>query len=95
MTTWVVPQRFTAEEALEFLNNATADLSKEVLAAPVILEIINHDNEHWEKLSPEAYKIWSRFKTPPVTWWSNVLEWLLQYKPTRYIIVTARRILNV
>ena len=95
MTTWVVPQRFTAEEALEFLSNATAALSKEALDAPVSLEIIKHDNEHWEKLSPEAYKIWSRFKTPPVTWWSNVLEWCLQYKPTRYMIVTARRILNI
>lgn len=92
MTTWVVPQRFTADEALEFFHNITDGLE---LDTPVKLKVIQRADEHWDKLTPKLYCSWSQFRTPPVTWWSNVLEWFLQFKPTRSVILATRRLLGI
>lgn len=92
MTTWVVPQRLTAEEALEFFRNIKDGLD---LNAPLKLKIAQRRDEYWDRLTPETYRSWSQFRTPPVTWWSNVLEWFLMFRPTRYIILDVRRLLNI
>ncbi len=95
MTTWVVTQRLTAHEALEFLRNTTDDLDHEAFNTPLRLEPADYLDGYWGKLTPEIYQSWSQFRTPPVTWWSSVLEWFLQYKVTRRPILALRRLLDI
>ncbi len=95
MTTWVVDQRLTAEEALEFFRDIVDDMDDEALESPISLELTQYRDDYWKMLPPEICCTWSRFRTPPVTWWSNVLEWFLQFKLTLQIILTVRRLLNV
>lgn len=52
-------------------------------------------NVYWSKLTPDSLAVFGRHRTPPPSWWSRVLAWVLSY-PTGYrIIVSIRHILNV
>lgn len=95
MTTWNVAERFTAEEALQFLRDATARLDAATLDAQVKLRLSESADSYWAMLSPETLGKWSSFRTPPVTQGSNVLEWFLQFRITRTPILAIRSLFGI
>ena len=94
MTTHVVIQRWTAEEAQRFLRSIMGALDKEKLEERVVLRIPDYFDEYWEKLSPENCAKWSPYRTPPVSRLALVMEWCYQTDIIRSIIKSVRRFLK-
>lgn len=92
MTTPVVSQRFTAEEALQFLRESTATLDQAALGAPVTLKIREFSDCCWDELTPEQCSEWERYRAPARSRTSRVLEWLARYRVTEILLVYARRV---
>ena len=78
MTTRVVEERFTAREALAFLRENTAHLTKDDLCAPIDLQR-SLDAEwdpavYWAKLSPDQQASWASFQMPGLSWKERILD---------------------
>ena len=65
MSTHLVPQRFTAEEAYDFFQETTKNLDQETLHTQVKLEFRHEmDGVYWDQLSLDAQHKWERYRTP-------------------------------
>ncbi|KAF7796731.1 hypothetical protein EIP86_007914 [Pleurotus ostreatoroseus] len=65
MTTHLIPQRFTAEEAYAFFREATKDLGQETLLTQVKLEFrYEIDSVYWDHLSLDVQRKWDYYRTP-------------------------------
>ena len=99
MTTPVISQRFTAKEALQFFRDTTGQLDRTTLQDQVTLKpgfaAMQDANVYWSKLTPDSLAVFGRHRTPPPSWWSGVLAWVLSYPAGYRIIVSIRRIFNV
>ncbi|KAH9944565.1 uncharacterized protein BXZ73DRAFT_39566, partial [Epithele typhae] len=97
MTTHVLHERFTAEEALCFVRDTTSHLSAETLDAKCSTELnwsVTSD-AYWSRLSPQDQATWRRHRTPPLPWWTPILEWLLQTDTAWCAFAYVRRLLGV
>ncbi|KAH9944558.1 uncharacterized protein BXZ73DRAFT_39962, partial [Epithele typhae] len=97
MTTHVVHERFTAEEALRFFRDTTARISAEALDSkcPSDLDWSVTSDVYWSRLSPQDQATWRRHRTPPLPWWTPILGWLLQTETAWLAFAYVRRLLGV
>ncbi len=99
MTTHIVSQRFTAEEAQAFLQSVMNRSPRDVLTVRLKLapryDAMSYSDVYWSKLSPQLQKSWSELRTPPTPFWSNILDWLIRFPTVCNLIVPVRRILGV
>ena len=99
MTTPLIKQRFTAEEALAFFRDTTTHLSHDMLDNPVTLRpgfaAMLDANVYWSHVPPESLAIYGIHRTPPPSWGTRVLHWVLYYRIGYRLIVWLRRTLNI
>ncbi|TFK89104.1 hypothetical protein K466DRAFT_545831 [Polyporus arcularius HHB13444] len=99
MTTPNTEKRFTAQEALQFFRDTTASLPGRTLDAHVVLKIgfapMFDADIYWSKLAPESLAIYGVHRTPPPSWWTRVLDWMLSFSIGFRVIIPLRRILHV
>lgn len=95
MTTHVVSQRFTAEEALRFLGDVTATLDQAELQTPVKLEVSEDFGCYWDKLSSEQRNKWEHLRTPKESWTGYMLDFMTRYQVTYEILSFIRRVFDV
>ena len=94
MTTYVVAQRWTAEEALRFIRSIMATLDEETRQELVVLRRPEYFDEYWERLSPENRAKWTPYRTPPVPRLALVMEWFYQFEVPQSIVKSVRRVIN-
>ena len=98
MTTHVVNDRFTAEEAYDFFRDNTNHLPHDTLKTHLELRIgfdAMADNDvYWSKLSPQLQEAWARHRAPPLPWWAFLLDRILSYKLGWRIVTFVRRVLQ-
>ena len=95
MTTYVVAQRWTAEEALRFIRSIMTTLDEKTLQELVVLRRPEYFDEYWESLSPENRAKWAPYRTPPVPRLALVMEWFYQFEVIRSIVKSVRRVINL
>ncbi|EJF65244.1 hypothetical protein DICSQDRAFT_124494 [Dichomitus squalens LYAD-421 SS1] len=99
MTTHIVSQRFTAEEALKFLNDSAMDVPQDALEAPLELGMeygAMFDSEvYWSRLPPGLQASWTDYRAPPLPRSFWILNWLIQIPIFRRVIVPGRRFLGI
>ena len=99
MTTHIIDDRFTAEEAYQFFQATTAYLPDDVRKTPVPL-LVGFDamvdaGVYWSKLSASDQMVWGRHRTPPRLWWMRVLGRIVQYDYGFKLVLLIRRILRI
>ena len=99
MTTHVISERFSAEEALKFFRDNTTTLSPDTLDTPVTVKLdyiaINDPEVYWLKLPPSLQTSWSQFRTPPQPRWWYVLDLLFRFPGFRKLFAFIRRSLKI
>ena len=77
MTTRVVSQRFTAEEALAFFERAVDTLPSNLLPSPVTITgastAIGYTGSYWNSLPSDFCDRWLLYRSPPPSWTDKVL----------------------
>ncbi|KAI0780201.1 hypothetical protein C8Q74DRAFT_1263745 [Fomes fomentarius] len=99
MTTHVISQRFTAEEARMFLQDELRRLAPDICATPLDLKVnfnVLENSEMYRSMVPVHLKArWYEFRTPPRSLGSTMLDHLMGYPTLRKIIILTRRIIGV
>ncbi|RDX55194.1 hypothetical protein OH76DRAFT_1397576 [Lentinus brumalis] len=99
MTTHVLSQRFTAQEAWQFFDTQVVNLPLDVLETTVQPSInwsarVDPD-VYWSTLSPELQASWGHFRAPPCSIWSDLLNWFIGFPRCCQLIVFTRRVLGI
>lgn len=80
MSTHVIEERWSAEEALAFFNETLAGLSPDVLDSSVTLQFdldpLDDPDRYWNQLSADLQCMWKMYRPPPLSWTSRVLRWV-------------------
>ncbi|KAF4620356.1 hypothetical protein D9613_000110 [Agrocybe pediades] len=85
LTTHKLRQRFTASEALAFLEEYSSSLSEEELKKPTPEPDYNYirqayyEHDRWASVPPHLAKKWEKYREPPVSWKTKLLRRLFQY----------------
>ncbi|KAI0675111.1 kinase-like domain-containing protein [Trametes maxima] len=99
MTTHDLARRFTAEEALEFLDYAWSQVPESVRDAPLSLRASwncwAHPEMYWSMTPPGFEDQWSHYKTPPRGTAASILSHILRIPYTWPLVVFVRQVLNV
>ncbi|KAL1942065.1 hypothetical protein VTO73DRAFT_6595 [Trametes versicolor] len=98
MTTHVIDERWSAEEAFAFFSDIQASLTLDVLESSVTLQpnfdIIGTPDLYWNQLSPEFRSSWRTHRPPPVSWLTRALRWAGTTEIGWTIIKAVRRHLH-
>ena len=98
MTTHVMNDRFTAEEAYDFFRAIADKLPEKVMKTRFSLEVgfdaMVDSDVYWSKLSPQLRATWICHKSPPLPWWAILLDRVLGYKLGWRLVVFVRRVLR-
>ncbi|KAI0645524.1 hypothetical protein C8Q79DRAFT_911014 [Trametes meyenii] len=99
MTTHNLDRRFTAEEALEFLDYVWSQLSKDTRNAPLSLEVDfgcqTHPEMYWDLTPPRFDEQWRHYKAPPR---SVIVQFLTRFLQIPYVwrlVLFTRDTLNM
>ncbi|OSC99020.1 hypothetical protein PYCCODRAFT_1374017 [Trametes coccinea BRFM310] len=99
MTTPLVRQRFTAQEALEFLESIGARLPPDSCTASITLEpdweCQNNATGYWTKTPPGFSELWSPYKIPSPGWYRRLLMRLCTLPIGWQIVRIVRALLRV
>ena len=80
MTTHIISERFTANEAYDFCEMIRMAYSNEDLEISVSPLLRGHDNQanprYWDQLDSAFVAKWSFHRTPPKSIWFTVCLWL-------------------
>ena len=99
MTTHVVHDRFTAEEAYQFFQATTAYIPDDVRKTPVSLDLdfngMIDAGVYWSKLSALDQMVWGRHRTPPRPWWMRMLGRIMRYEYGCKLVLLLRRLLRI
>ncbi len=99
MTTHIPEERWSAAEALTFLNEILAGLSSATLDSSVICQFdfdtLDDPDLYWNQLTPEFQLRWKTHRPPPRSWTSHVLRWLITTDIGCTIVPRVRRYLQV
>ncbi|KAI0332327.1 hypothetical protein GY45DRAFT_1237135, partial [Cubamyces sp. BRFM 1775] len=91
MTTHIIPHRFTALEAANFIEYVYAGLSDTTLNSPVTIksewDSCTNTDLYWSQTPPEFAARWSAYRTPKRTWTARFLDWFGDM-PTGWSILT-------
>lgn len=99
MTTHIVNDRWTAEEALLFFNEIRTGLTPEVLDSNILLEAnldcVDNPELYWRRLSLDLQNKWKAYRPPPVTWWRKLLRKVTATDTGYWIVAHVRRLLEI
>ena len=99
MTTHVIADRLTAEEAYRFFRDTTANLPDDTAKAGVVLKVgfeaMVDSDVYWSKLPPQLQAVWGRYRTPSLPWWSLLFSQAIQYDLVWKAVVFLRRIMRI
>ncbi|RPD68639.1 hypothetical protein L226DRAFT_548493 [Lentinus tigrinus ALCF2SS1-7] len=99
MTTHFISERFSAPEALEFLEYAVKTSTKATYALPVTLamdwECLRNSGRYWSTLSPSFHVSWGAYKTPPLSWTYYVLDHIADYRVGWKLLTFLQRVVGM
>ena len=99
MTTHVHSQRFTAQEARNFLREEIHLLPCHIITAALDLIpqwlAMTNSGIYWSKVPPHLQGCWRHYRTPPPSWWLKVLTWIMKFPICCRIIVFVRRAVKI
>ncbi|KAF9553895.1 hypothetical protein CPC08DRAFT_697238 [Agrocybe pediades] len=85
LTTHKLRQRFTASEALAFLEDYCGSLSEEELKKPTpkhdpeYYRLAYYEHDRWASVPPHLAKKWANYREPPLSWKTKLLRRLFEY----------------
>ena len=98
MITRDLSRRFTAREALEFLEGFASELTEEQLQLPepfLVRRGICYENyDRWKRVSEEFIKNWGHFREPKLSFQIRLLRKICDYHWGYIAIQWARRIIR-
>jgi hypothetical protein len=98
MTTRDISRRFTAGQALEFLENFASELSQEQLQDPAPRwepYLPPHDKfDRWSGLPDTFIKEWGHFREPKLTFQIRLLRWICDYEWGYKLVQWVRQIIK-
>ncbi|RPD59803.1 acid protease [Lentinus tigrinus ALCF2SS1-6] len=80
MTTHFISERFSAPEALEFLEYAVKTSTKAT---------------YWSTLSPSFHVSWGAYKMPPLSWTYYVLDHIVDYRVGWKLLTFLQRVVGI
>ncbi|KAF9003278.1 kinase-like domain-containing protein [Cyathus striatus] len=99
MVTRNIQDRFTACQALQFLEEMRAELTEQQLAAPIDMTVHNENYEvydRWMGLSAEFTARWTEYREPPMPRSTKILRAVCSYHPwLHHSIAWIRKRLHV
>lgn len=98
MTAPVISNRFTAAEALRFVNLIIESSSVEDLQSTPLKQTIvpvTDLSSYWKSLPQEFVWQWRHFRQPPISLFTRLLRWVCRYETCWRIVYTVRRCLRV
>ncbi|KAI0355665.1 hypothetical protein OH77DRAFT_303712 [Trametes cingulata] len=98
MTTHVVHQRFTAKEALDFLDAVALQLPAHIGDTTLTLEVdwscLAIVGKYWEWTPPDFQERWRYYATPSRSWSGRLVDWLcglpIGWHVVRYVRAALR-----
>ncbi len=79
MTTHVIDDRWSAEEAFVFYSDILAGLSPAILDSRVYLSWdrgpVDNPDLYWSRLSPEFQSSWNTHRSPSISLFTRALRW--------------------
>ncbi|KAI0769464.1 hypothetical protein BD413DRAFT_477830 [Trametes elegans] len=99
MTTHVLSQRFTAEEALDFLDFISSQLPEGACDSDLALEpdwmCVACPDRYWSLIPPEFRSRWSHCKSPELSWFQLILDWFSSFPIGWRLLCNLRKILRI
>ncbi|PPQ82543.1 hypothetical protein CVT25_007152 [Psilocybe cyanescens] len=96
MTCWDLRRRFTASEALQFLEDRMAEISEADLASKIVLTKPRdpykkyNECDRWENLSPEFVERWQAYRETPLPWHIPLLRRVCKTQLGTLIVLRTR-----
>ncbi|KAJ3506406.1 hypothetical protein NLJ89_g6886 [Agrocybe chaxingu] len=94
MTTRNISRRFTAEQALQFLETELGQLSDKHLEQEFFeaTDVIEYDKyDRWHQLPSNFVQKWAVYKEPPLPATTRFLRWLYSFESLVHVIPFVRR----
>lgn len=98
MTTHVVSERFTAAEALDFVEYIASSSSADDLQVGIKAQTsvyVDNISAYWEQLPSDFLAEWSKFRQPPVPLITHLLRTICRYETCWNIVHFIRRSLRI
>lgn len=100
MTTHIVSDRFTAAEALGFVNyiassSSLDDLEATIRPCAMDLKKFRDLSPYWKLLPRQFVSQWQHYRQPPATLFTRLLRRLCHYERCWKVIHTVRRCLRM
>ncbi|OJT06791.1 hypothetical protein TRAPUB_2356 [Trametes pubescens] len=99
MTTHVIDDQWSAEEAFVFFSDILAGLSPDTLDSCVSLSWdrgpIDNPDLYWSRLSPEFQSSWNTHRSPPISLFTRALRWANTTDIGYSIVSFIRRYLQI
>ncbi|KAI0363340.1 hypothetical protein BV20DRAFT_151178 [Pilatotrama ljubarskyi] len=99
MTTHIIDDRYSAQEALTFFSEIEAASSPEILDCVVLLkpdfDPLDDPDLYWSRLDPEHQASWQSHKPPQRSWITRLLRWLTSTETGYWTITSLRRTLHI
>ena len=95
MTTSVISQRFTAEDALNFLERAVSQLSDEERSSTFILDQnsmrLGRTGTYWALLTPLFRTSWKEYQSPSTHWGKRILHYVTDWDLVWHVMCFVRK----
>ncbi|RPD78062.1 hypothetical protein L226DRAFT_543568 [Lentinus tigrinus ALCF2SS1-7] len=99
MTIHFVSERFSAPEALEFLEYAIKTSTASTHALPVTLDVdwdcLQDPSIYWSTLPPSFHVSWAAYKMPPLNWTYDVLDRIAAHPVGWKLLIFLRRVVGI
>lgn len=99
MTTHVVSDRFTAAEALDFVNYIADKSSLDDLKVPIKARTtgpyVRDISAYWRQLPPDFVAQWQHYRQPPLRLLTRFLRFLCGYQTCWRVVLAIRRSLRI
>ncbi|CAA7265454.1 unnamed protein product [Cyclocybe aegerita] len=93
MTTHRLQERFTAEQALRYLEEAYAEITEDELSKemePEPMPICEDSRDLWVDVPPHLAARWSSHRQPALPLRQKFLRWLCRYPTMQHLVLLAR-----
>ncbi|RXW23104.1 hypothetical protein EST38_g2731 [Candolleomyces aberdarensis] len=101
MVTRDIPKRFTARQALDFLEDRVSEMSPRELKKPIkpgdieARSRVYDQYDRWQRLPPNFVQKWGHFREPPIPLMTKFLRWVYSFACMKHFLPRLRKFLQI